>query len=250
MGYSEIDVSLENNVAIIEINRPKRMNALSLSLLDEIESFLTDGENQREIRCLIITGKDQIFSVGADLSSPPESYEDALDFFKKVSDFFYFFENLPISTIASINGLALGGGLELSLCCDLRIASDTAALGLPEIDLGIMPGGGGTQRLPRVAGLGNAKELLLLGEPVAAKEAYRMNLVNRVFTRDELRDKTMEMAIILAGKPPLSVRAIKEAANAALNTELYRGISLETHLASGLATTEYFKETVKKFFKT
>ncbi len=248
MAFSTIHASINNRIAVIELDRQKRLNALNLTMMNEISDFLETPENKKEIRVLVITGKGDAFSAGADLTKVPENYAEAFDFFKTANDFFNFIENVPIPTIACINGMALGGGLELALCCDIRVAAESSVMGLPEINLGVMPGGGGTQRLPRVIGLGNAKELLLFGNPISAEEAFRMHLVNRVFPDADLREKTLEMAGELAQKEPLPVRLIKTAANKALGTELYTGISFETHLASGLLTTDEVKKGLEAFF--
>ncbi len=248
MAFSCIQAFVDNQIAVIELDRPKRYNALNQSLMDEVLDFLEAPETKRKMRALVITGTGKAFSAGADLSKVPGDYNEAIDFFKTANSFFNYIENLPIPTVACLNGMTLGGGLELSLCCDIRTAAESAVMGLPEITLGVMPGGGGTQRLPRIVGLGNAKELLLFGNPITAPEALRMHLVNRVFPDDDLKEKTMELATELSQKDSLAVRLIKNAANKALGTELYTGISFEASQVSGLLTMDGIKERLEKLF--
>lgn len=199
------------NIAVLKINKPKSYNALSRQIVDLIDGEIERLKEDKEVRVLIITG-DNHFAAGADITDMVEKTPAEAKAFL-FAETFSKLENLEIPTIAAICGFALGGGLELALACDLRIASEDAQVGLPEINLGIMPGAGGTVRLPRLIGEAKAKELIYLGGRLTASEAYQYGIVNRVVGNEELMAEAFKMAEKLAGKAPLALRAAKGSVN-------------------------------------
>jgi enoyl-CoA hydratase len=213
-----VDSSHEGGVAVLTVNRPDALNAFDVDTLTELRDRLRELAEEDDVRVVVLTGAgDRAFAAGADIK-----YMSGLDVDQakewgalghEVGDLL---ETMPKPTIAAVNGFALGGGCELALACDFRYASSTAKLGQPEVNLGIIPGWGGTQRLARVVGIGLAKELVLTGRVVGAEEALRIGLVNAVHEPDELLEKTLEVAQALAAKAPLALAAAKEAVNRAL----------------------------------
>ncbi len=202
----------ENGIMKISINRPKFLNALNMETLRELKEVIEDIEEDKEIKVLVITGEGKTFVSGADISEMSEKdAKEALDFSLLGHEIFEMLENLEKVTIAMINGYALGGGLELVLACDIRIASEEAKLGSPEVNFSICPGWGATQRLPRIVGEGNALELILMAETIDSKEAYRIGLVNRVVPPGDLQEVVMETANKLAEKSNLGIRMAKKA---------------------------------------
>jgi Enoyl-CoA hydratase/carnithine racemase len=228
----------EGNIATIVLNRPDALNALDTGTFEELSAAMEDIEKDDEIRVVIITGKGRAFSAGADLKSGIPADPRVLGMkFVEISK--------PV--IAAINGLALGGGLELAMACDIMIASEDAELGLVEVNIGILPAGGGTQRLPRIVGKQKAKELLFLGERISAAEAERLGLVNRVVPADRLMDEAKEMAKRIAEKAPLAVKEIKSVVNKGMEMNLDEGIECELEGAMRLMGTEDFMEGIKAF---
>ena len=196
------------NVAVLKINRRSRCNALSRAIVESIDRELDLLKKDPDIRVLIITGEKN-FAAGADIEEMVDiTPEEARDF--SFSGTFMKLEDLELPTIAAICGYALGGGLELALACDLRIASEDARIGLPEINLGIMPGAGGTVRLPRLIGEAKAKELVFLGESLTASEAFRFGIVNRLVGNEELMNEALSLAEKLAEKSPNALRNAKK----------------------------------------
>lgn len=196
------------NIAILKIDRPERYNALSRTVVEAIDDVLDSIKKDREIRVLIITGEKN-FAAGADIAEMVDITPEEAKAFSFTKTFLKL-ENLEIPTIAAICGYALGGGLELALACDLRIASEDAKLGLPEINLGIMPGAGGTVRLPRLIGEAKAKELIFLGESLTASEAYQFGMINRMVKNGELMAEALKLATKLAEKSPNALRNAKK----------------------------------------
>lgn len=249
--YKTLIYEKKDNIGVLTINRPEKLNALSNELIEELERFLDDVENDEELRVLVITGAgEKAFVAGADIQELVD--RDAL-LGRKVSrtrqEIFSRIENLPIPVIASVNGYALGGGLELALACSIRICSDRAQFGAPEVKLGIIPGDGGTQRLPRLVGLGRAMEMVLTGDFIDAQEAYRIGLVNQVISHDELMEKAMGLAQKIAKRPPLAVRYAKEAVNRSQEGDTTSGYALESYLHALTCTTEDKKEGVQAFLE-
>ncbi len=238
----------EGRVAILTINRPKKLNALNQEVRDLSLQYLEEIENDDGIGAVVITGAgDKAFIAGADISEfegrSPFDQREAMRF-PRVFDVM---ANFPKPVIAMINGFCLGGGCELSMSCDMRIASDKARIGQPEINLGLIPGGGGTQRLPRLVGMGQAMRIILTGEMIGAEEAHRIGLVDEVVPHEELREKTLELAAKIASKSPLTVRVAKEAMRASERMSIEEGILYERDLFCLCFSTEDKKEGVAAF---
>ena len=213
-----IEVARDDAVAVVTVNRPDALNALDAPTLTELRDRLRETADDPEVRVVVLTGAgDRAFVAGADIKYMSAlGVDEAREWGRLGQEAGRLLETMPKPTIAAINGFALGGGCELALACDFRYASTGAKLGQPEVNLGIIPGWGGTQRLSRAVGIGLAKELILTGRMVDADEALRIGLVNAVFEPAELRDKTMETARALAAKGPLALAAAKAALNRAL----------------------------------
>ena len=247
--YKTLIYEKKDNIGVLTINRPEKMNALSNELIEELSQFLDDVQNDEELRILVITGAGEKAFV-ADIQELVD--RDAL-LGRKVSrtrqEIFSRIENLPIPVMAAVNGYALGGGLELALACSIRICSEQVQFGAPEVKLGIIPGEGGTQRLPRLVGLGRAMEMILTGEFIDAREAYRIGLVNQVTSHDELMEKAMDLAQKIAKRPPLAVRYAKEAVNRSQEGDTISGYALESYLHALTCTTEDKKEGVQAFLE-
>lgn len=249
--YKTLLYEKKENIGILTINRPEKLNAISKELTSELKQFLEGLEYDEEIRVLVITGAgDKAFVAGADIQ---ELVDRDARLGRKVSrerqEIFSLIENLHIPVIAAVNGYALGGGLELALACSIRISSDKAQFGAPEVKLGIIPGDGGTQRLPRLVGLGRAMEMILTGDFIDAQEAYRIGLVNRVYSHDQLMEKAMELAQKIASRPPLAVRFAKDAVNRSQEGSTTAGFTLESYLHALSCTTEDKKEGVAAFLE-
>jgi enoyl-CoA hydratase len=190
MKYTTILYEKAEGIGTITLNRPKAYNALNLEMFRELDHVFSEIKRDDDVKVVIITGSTKFFAAGADISEVGEirTPVDAYEFIRDV-EVFHCIENLDKPVIAAIGGLALGGGCELSMCCDLRIAAENAAFGQPEIKIGVIPGGGGTQRLPRLIGVSKAKELLYTGDTIDAQEAYRIGLVNKVVPVESLMDE-------------------------------------------------------------
>ncbi len=249
--YNTLIYEKKDNIGVMTVNRPDKLNALSNELTEELQHLLDEIEKDVDLRVVVITGAgDKAFVAGADINELVE--RDALKG-RDVSRFrqalFARIENLPVPVIAAVNGYALGGGLELALACNIRIASEKAQFGAPEVKLGIIPGDGGTQRLPRLVGLGRAMELILTGDFIDAQEAHRIGLVNRVVPPDELMESVMTLAKKIALRPPLAVKYAKEAVNRSQEGDTASGYALESYLHALACTTEDKKEGVTAFLE-
>ncbi len=229
MAYSMIQIKEKDNIGILTINRPKALNALNTALLKELLDAVRRIESEKELRVLVITGSgEKAFVAGADITelsglNPVE----AAEFTKLGHSVMEAIEQLPIPVIAAVNGFALGGGLELALSCDFIYAAKSAKLGLPEINLGIIPGFGGTQRLARRIGSARAKELIFTGKMITAREAETLGIVNRVVPAESLMEVTIETAKIIASKGAVSLYAAKQAITCGLDVDLATGCKLE-----------------------
>ena len=248
-------------VGIITINREKALNALNSTVLDELNATL-DQVNLDEVRCLILTGAGQkSFVAGADIGEMSSlTKEQGEAFGKKGNDVFLRIETFPIPVIAVVNGFALGGGCEISMSCDIRICSDNALFGQPEVGLGITPGFGGTQRLARLVGAGMAKQMIYTARNIKADEALRIGLVNAVYIPEELMGAALKMAAGIAKNAPIAVRNCKKAINEGLSLDMDQAIVVEEKLFGDCFETEdqkygmaFFldknKEKVKESFK-
>ncbi|NLW92500.1 MAG: hypothetical protein GXY34_13005 [Syntrophomonadaceae bacterium] len=235
MSYREKEykyhiLTVEDGIATITYNRPKAFHAVNLPFMLERTEIYNGLKTDPEIRVLISTGDERAYSAGGDLKDFVNfGVKEAREFIDHVVINGDLLTSLPFPTIAMVAGLCLGGGLESAIGHDLRIAADNAVFGLPEINVGIFPGGGATQRLPQIMSLNKAKELVFLGEMFDAQTALQMGIVNKVVPLDQLKDATMELAKKLCTKPPFSLRMAKEALNAAWSTSLDKGLQIETH---------------------
>lgn len=224
-----IIVREEPPIEWIILNRPDKLNSINVKMVEEIGSALRQNINNDKIKVIIFTGSGKAFSAGADISQFKElDPVKAWEFATKGRELMDYIERYPKPTIAMINGYALGGGLELALSCDLRIASQNAELGLPEINLGIYPGFGGTQRLVRLIGKGRALEIIMLGDRIKADYAERIGLVNRVVESSSLEKEVRELALKLAEKPQTAIRLIKTVVNYGNDGPILSGLTLES----------------------
>lgn len=246
-----VRVEREDAIAIVTVDRPKVMNALNRATLVDIRQAMLDLQSDEAVRALVVTGAgDRAFVAGADINelavqSPAEGREYA----RAGQEVFDLIEGLGKPVVAAINGYALGGGCELALACTIRIAAAGARLGQPEINLGLMPGYGGTQRLARLIGAGRALELLLTGEPVDAVEAHRIGLVNRVVAGADLLGEAKAVARTLASRAPVAARCILEAVHRGAGMPLREAQALEAALFGLLASTDDMKEGTSAFLQ-
>lgn len=246
MEYENILVGQEGLVGVVTLNRPKVLNALSPALIGEVTTALQRFDADPEVRAAVLTGGPRVFAAGADISDMAERtpveqlLRDQTGQWQAISTF-----SKPL--VAAVNGYALGGGCELALICDLVIAGDGARFGQPEINLGIIPGAGGTQRWPRTVGKYVAMEMVLGGAPITAQRAYQLGLVNRVVPAEVTIRVALETAGELAAKAPVAVRMAKEAVNQALETPLSEGLAGERRAFYLLFATEDQKEGMRAF---
>lgn len=237
-------------VGIITINRPEALNALNRQVLEDLSSVL-DQIDVNETRAVIITGAgEKSFVAGADISAMSTmTVKEGYDFGKFGNDLFLRLENLPIPTIAAINGFALGGGNELAMSCDIRYCSENALFGQPEVGLGITPGFGGTQRLARLVGTGKAKEMVYAAVNIKADEAYRIGLVNGVTTKEELMPTVMKLAKKIASNAPIAVRNSKKALTEGYLSDMPQAVAVEEKCFSECFETEDQREGMKAFLE-
>lgn len=228
MTYQNLKLDVENHVALLTINRPEALNALNTETLTEIHALLNEIELDDDIYVLVITGAGKAFVAGADITEMQSfAAEEARRFASLGHRVFTRLETLTKPTLAAVNGYALGGGCELALACDMRIASEKARFGQPEVGLGIIPGFGGTQRLARVVGMPKAKELILTGKYIKAEQAEKIGLVNQVVEPEALLQTTIKMAGQIADKAQLAVRYAKRVINQSFDVDRYTGNQLE-----------------------
>ncbi len=248
MTTALVETSVDGHVALCQLNRPEARNALSPELMAELTTTLEELDADPEVRCIVIAGSDEVFAAGADIGALAErEFHDALfhpaaGFWRKVADC-----RTPL--IAAVSGWALGGGCELALICDLIVASETAEFGQPEITLGIIPGGGGTQRLARAIGKQRAMELVLTGRRFDAAEAQRMGLVNKVVKKKAWLDEALDLARVVASRPPLATRLAKQAVLSAEETALSAGLEQERRLYELTMATEDRVEGMQAFLE-
>ncbi len=239
---------LDGRVALVTFNRPDKMNALNLEVRRALFAALAELREDDEVRVVVLTGAgEKAFIAGADIGefegmAPVAQYRAM-----QRGNIFSAMEEFPKPIIAMINGYCLGGGCELSMACDIRVASSRAKLGQPEINLGLIPGGGGTQRLPRLVGEGQAMRLIMTGELISAAEAERIGLVEKVFEPENLRDATLEMARTIASRSPIALQAAKESILAARRMPMDEGLKFERAWFGLLFSTEDMSEGVDAF---
>src|SRR2546427_405569 len=251
MVFDNLLLEREGLVAIVTINRPKVLNALNAQTLDELRRVMLDLQHDDSVRAIVVTGAgEKSFVAGADINelavqTPAGGREHAI----RGQHVLDLIENMGKPVIAAINGYALGGGCELAMACTLRIAADTAKLGQPEINLGIIPGYAGTQRLSRLVGKGKAMELMLSGAPIAADEAQRIGLVNRVVPSAELMREARKLAAELARQAPIAMRYIIDAVNKGLEMPFAEAAVYEATLFGLIASTEDMREGTAAFLE-
>jgi len=251
MAYESIIYEVDGNVAIIKFNRPKALNAINPTVLREVGDALDRIETDPSLRVLVFTGEGgKAFVAGADIAHMANfSPLEGLEFSRKGQELLFRLETLPIPVIASVNGFALGGGTEIAMACDFIYASTNAKFGQPEINLGIIPGFGGTQRLPRLVGKAMAKEICMTGELISAEEALRIGLVNKVFSPENLWGETMKTAGVLASKGRVSMRAAKQCIDRGYDLDLRSGCYMEADSFSICLSSPDGKEGMTSFLE-
>ena len=250
MAYTTLTLTIADRIATVTINRPDKLNALNDRVIDELGEAIDAARSNPEVGGVIVTGAGRAFVAGADISELEQHGAlSAKMLAQRGQDVFRKFETSPKPTIAAINGFALGGGCELAMACHVRIASETAKFGQPEVKLGLIPGYGGTQRLPRLVGKGRALQLLLTGEMIDANEAYRIGLVNRVVPAGDLIAAATTMLQTMLVNGPLAVAYCIEAVNRGFDLTLDDALALEATAFGLLAATEDKREGTRAFLE-
>lgn len=248
MTYETITVEREDAVGVVTLNRPKVLNALNTQLMTELVDALGELDRDGDIRCIAIVGSDRAFAAGADIGEMAEAQPVELLFENRFARWDRIREvSKPI--VAGVSGFCLGGGCELAMSCDIVVASETAQFGQPEINLGIMPGAGGTQRLTRAVGKAVAMDLVLTGRFLTAQEALAAGLVARVVAPEAWRDATLDVARTIASKSPVALRIAKDAVNQAFETFLQSGIDFERRAFYLLFASDDQKEGMQAFME-
>lgn len=247
--YKYLSLSAENGVGTLKIERPKMLNALSTGVLEEIDKAIDEVSSRQDIDVLLVTGTgERAFVAGADISEMKDKTVFEGRAFSEIgNNVFLKLSTLRQPTIACVNGFALGGGCELALACDMRIASDNAKFGQPEVGLGIIPGFGGTQRLTRLVGIGIAKELIFTGKILSADDALRIGLVNKVVSFDDLQTEAMDLANQIRKNALLAVELSKEAIDSGIEMSLANGVRLEAEVFGSLFSTNDQTEGMDAF---
>ena len=249
-SYETLRLDRQGRVAIITINRPDKRNALNIKTREEGAALLDELRKDDSVGVVVFTGAgDKAFVAGADIGEFAGRTAITQRDVMTTRSLFTAIDTFPKPVIAMINGYCLGGGCELALACDIRIASENASFGQPEINLGIIPGGGGTQRLPRLVGEGKAMEMILTGEIIDANTAFSIGLVNHVVPADQLQTKTLEIATRIAEKSPIAVQLAKEAVKLASKSNLDEGLRREVDLFALCFSTEDKNEGVSAFLE-
>jgi enoyl-CoA hydratase len=240
MAFETLIYDKGDGIAVLTLNRPDSLNSVNTKMQAEMKKVWGDIEQDKNVRVVIITGGEKCFSAGADIREqfpPGVSRPSSRDQFKKIEDF-----DRP--SIAAISGYCLGGGLELALCCDLRIASETAQFGLVELKVGVVPGAGGMQRLPRTIGITRAKEMLYLAERIDAQEAYRIGLVNKVVPVASLIDEAKKMANAMLDMPPHGIKIAKRCVNEGMQMDLESALKFDVDFAAKEMSTPLARENM------
>lgn len=248
--FKTIRAWVEGDIGYLQFYRPKAMNAVNKELMDESYAATMMYQDDPEIKAIIVCGTEQSFAAGADIKEVSNFNPfEARAFIDKVSRNFFAIEDLPKPVIAAVRGLALGGGFEFMLACDIAIVAEDAVMGLPEIRLGIFPGGGGTQRFPRNASICLAKQYIFTGDFVTPAEAFRMGIVNKVVPAKEVLNEAAKLARKIARKSPLALRAAKQAINLSRDTDVRTGTKFEQLAWSLLFSSEDQKEGMQAFLE-
>ncbi len=251
MALENITTEIKNEVLVITINRPDKLNALNKQTIEELHETFVDAENNKNIRALIITGSGQkAFVAGADIAEFANFSVEEGKQLSSIGHFkiFNFIENYSKPVIAAINGFALGGGLELALACHMRVASNTAKMGLPEVSLGVIPGYGGTQRLAQLVGKGKAFEMIVTADMISSEDAYKWGLVNHITTPEELLNKCFDITSKILTKSPVAVKTAIKVINAGYNNK-QNGYEVEIEEFGKSFATGDFKEGVSAFLE-
>jgi len=249
MGYETIQTAKEGMIGIITLSRPQAMNALNFKLVSELISALEDFEKDEEVRCLVMTGSERAFSAGADIKEMADMTAVGM---AMTNHFFPLWDKVgryPKPIVGALSGFVLGGGLELAMSLDVLVASETTQFGQPEIDIGVMPGGGGTQRLTRAVGKYKAMEMVLTGKRIGAEEAKTLGLVSRVVPKESYLEEAKRVANEVAAKSPVAVRLAKMAVNKAFQMGLTDGIDFERELFYLLFASEDKTEGMRAFME-
>lgn len=251
MSYKNILFETRGNVGVVTLNRPDKMNALNSQTFDELLDVFQKINNDEGLKGAILTGAgDKAFAAGADISElATQTPVTAKEFALNSERVLCFIESMSKPVIAAINGFVLGGGCELAMACHMRVAAENAKFGQPEVNLGLMPGNGGSQRLPRLVGKGRALEILLTGDFVSAAEAHRIGLANRVTKPDEVIPTCEKILGTIAGKGPVAIKLTIEAVNRGLEMSLAEGLNLEANLFGLLFSTADMKEGTAAFLE-
>lgn len=250
MEYKTIKIQFNAEIAILTISRPEALNALNTEVFTEINHFLSSIEKDEKLKVLIITGEGKSFVAGADIAEMADkSQKKALEFSLRGQKVFKRIESLRLPVIAAVNGFALGGGCELAMACDFRIASDKAKFGQPEVNLGLIPGYAGTQRLPRLVGMGNALHLLLTADIIDANEALRIGLVQQVIENEKLMEHCLQIAEKIASKGKLAVQNVKMVSRQGYQMAFDEGCELEANYFSYSFQNGESEEGMKAFLE-
>ena len=230
MEYEHLLYTVSDQTAIVTLNRPKAWNALCGALNTELASAIRRAEGDPAVRAIVLTGGPKVFAAGADVTqmadATPMTAARTAEQGQQINELI---ESIGLPVIAAVNGMALGGGCELAMACDIRIATKKSKFGQPEVNLGIIPGGGGTQRLQRLVGIGKAKELIFTGDIISAEEAERIGLIEKVVEDGAVLEAAIEMAKKIKAKGPVAVTLAKQAINVGANTDLYSGLCFERY---------------------
>jgi enoyl-CoA hydratase len=249
MEYKNLKVQIEDGIATVTVSRPEALNALNSNFFHEMDDLIARISDDDSVRIMILTGEGKAFVAGADIAEMADMTPEQGKAFSKLGQAtFRRFFTMKIPVIAAINGYALGGGLELTLGCDIRIASTKARFGQPEVNLGMIPGYGGTQRLPRLIGLGNALYLLMTAEVIGAEEALRMGLVQKVVEHEQLMEETLKMARAILSKGPEAIRKVKYVTRNGIQSDFMEGCELESEYFSSQFKAEG-EEGMKAFLE-
>lgn len=248
--YKHIILEQEGKIGIVKINRPEALNALNMDVLSDLDRAMDEVASNDSIEVIIITGEGKAFVAGADISQMKDlDFDEGRKFGNIGQAVFRKIEKLEKTTIAAVNGFALGGGCELAMCCDLRIASSRAKFGQPEVGLGIIPGFSGTQRLPRLVGLAKGKELILTGDIINAQEAEHICLVNKTVEKEDLMDEAKKMANKIIKNSPLAVKYANKAIKTGIETDIETGIDIEANLFGMCFASKDQKEGMTAFIE-
>ena len=248
MEYNNIIFDKKDGIGYVTMNRPKALNALNTEVLTELDDVFRAIDKDDEVRVAIVTGEGRSFIAGADIAQMSElNGTEGRDMTIQGQKVMELIESINKPVIAAVNGFALGGGNELAMACDIRIASEKAKFGQPEVNLGIIPGYGGTQRLPRLVGKGMAKKLIYSAEMIDAQEAYRIGLVDEVVPAEELMEAAEKLAKTIMSKAPIAIKMAKVAINNGINTDLTIGVQFEAESYTSTFVSEDRVEGMKAF---